>query len=95
MIFWDFIESFSSWERLCKLLEEHFQATVVIKYCKEQENMIGNTKLFDQTYIQDIVNTEPLDWIAFKEFVENEKFDDNILSEDVQQLLETHCIVRI
>jgi exonuclease III len=41
---------------------------VAISYCKERANLIRNTKLFYQTCILDIVNTEPLDWIAFKEF---------------------------
>ncbi len=40
---------------------------VAISYCKERANLIRNTKLFYQTCILDIVNTEPLDWIAFKE----------------------------
>ena len=46
---------------------------VAISYCKDRANLIRNTKLFYQTCIQEIVNTEPLDWIAFKELRSSSK----------------------
>ena len=53
---------------------------VALSYCKERANLIRNTKLFYQACIQEIVNTEPLDWIAFKELRSSSKsWEENLL----------------